>query len=467
MSSLKKKVFIFCFLFSIVFLGFYLRYNNFTEVPTPGESADEYSFTWLGLSLIEMGVPIATSGLAPYEHHWKYINVEGFYQKYFTPNPFPIDQPWFDHPPLFGLVVGGHNYLYGVRNFVDTNIHLIRRPVILIGVINLILVMLLSYLVFNLNTAIISGLIFATEPLVIISSRIAQAENLLITFFLGAIISLLLYYKKNQGTFFWLAISLAGLATLTKFSGWSVALSLILIILAYDNSQKFKKVLLVFTGTLGLFIFFPLFGAIYDWNLFQKVFLANSDRFYADGFNALHSLFLRQNVTRDLQSGWVTLGWIASIGIIFDHNKLTKSWWIILPLISYFFTYLFFGSQSYGWYKFPFYPFLVIALSFMILETFKKPNLFFNIFLIFLPGGAMLNRIIPPERFQNFVWQFRFFLSMSLGVLLAHQFFPKNTFLKGLYRCFLFSCFIVLIILNIYTALIMDNSAWLKLEWIR
>src|SRR3989344_2206661 len=50
----------------ILILGFYLRYKNHSLVPLPGESTDEYSNSWVGLSLIQLGLPVGRSGLLGY-----------------------------------------------------------------------------------------------------------------------------------------------------------------------------------------------------------------------------------------------------------------------------------------------------------------------------------------------------------------------------------------------------------------
>lgn len=466
MNKYQKLTILIISLCFVLFTGYLLRHNNYNKTPISGESVDEYSFAWLGLSLIQTGIPIATSGLNPYQHIWKYIDIDGFYHKYYSPNPFPIDQPWFDHPPLFGILIGGSAYLNGVRDFADANIEIIRKPMVIIGTLNIGLLFLLAYLIFGLKTAFVSSLIFSTEPLVVISSRMVQAENLLITFFLGALISLYLYFKKDQGVFFWLAISLSGLATLTKISGWSVALSLILLTLVLTNTKKYQKSLLIFSGAFIIFLFFPLMGAIYDWNLFLKVLLTNSTRLYAEGTNILYSLLIRQNITRDFGSGWVILGWISATILSLNISKSAKNLWIIIPLVSYLFVYLIFGSQSYGWYKFPFYPFLIIAVGQLFVEILTKPNLIFNIFLLLVPGGVMLDRFLPAEKFQNFIWFFRLFYLFGFSILFLTLISDKFYFKKA-YQFFIICIFLGLVLLNIQTSLMADQAFWFKQNWVR
>ena len=42
----------------IMALGYKLRLSGFNSIPFPGESLDEYSNAWVGLSMIRLGVPV-------------------------------------------------------------------------------------------------------------------------------------------------------------------------------------------------------------------------------------------------------------------------------------------------------------------------------------------------------------------------------------------------------------------------
>jgi len=55
-------------------IAFLLRYQNFASVPLPGQSTDEYSNTWVGLSLIRLGMPVGISGLVGIKNYPTYIN---------------------------------------------------------------------------------------------------------------------------------------------------------------------------------------------------------------------------------------------------------------------------------------------------------------------------------------------------------------------------------------------------------
>ena len=143
MNKFFQKNLIFIILtFLICTLGLFLRYKNYATVPIAGESRDEISFAWLGLSLLETGRPIATSGLNVYFHDWKYLNVSDVFHGFANPNPFPIDSNWFDHPPLFSLIPGLYSYTHHQNSFVDVSISAIRRPMLFLGAFSILLIII-------------------------------------------------------------------------------------------------------------------------------------------------------------------------------------------------------------------------------------------------------------------------------------------------------------------------------------
>ena len=84
----------------VVFFGLLLRYHGLSRVPLPGESMDEYSYSWVGLSLIRLGVPVGRSGLLGYGgNDYRYVNVDGVFSTTAGGSPLEINKPWFDHPP--------------------------------------------------------------------------------------------------------------------------------------------------------------------------------------------------------------------------------------------------------------------------------------------------------------------------------------------------------------------------------
>src|SRR3989304_3630328 len=93
---IKRKTFL--ILFSILFLGFFLRAYNFTTAPRLGATFDEFAWTWLGMSLIQEGVPSSWSSYPQYVGFREFKKYQGA--------TFWIVKPYLEHPPLFALIAG-------------------------------------------------------------------------------------------------------------------------------------------------------------------------------------------------------------------------------------------------------------------------------------------------------------------------------------------------------------------------
>ena len=82
----------------VLFAGLLLRLNNYSVYPQRGATSDEYSYSFLGVSLLTKHVPISWSAVSAYKNRSD-LTIKNLY--------FPIVSPYFDHPPLNGLLVGG------------------------------------------------------------------------------------------------------------------------------------------------------------------------------------------------------------------------------------------------------------------------------------------------------------------------------------------------------------------------
>lgn len=459
-----KNYLLIIFTFLICALGFFLRSQNYASVPLPGESRDEFSFAWLGLSLLQTGQPIATSGLNAYSHDWKYINVSDVFHGFANTSPFPLDSSWFDHPPLFSLIPGAYTLSQGLTQFSDASIPIIRRPMLFLGTFNLLLVIILGVLIFGPKVALIAGLIYATDSLIVVSSRLVQAENLLLTLFLLSIISFYLYHRQRQYFYFWLSISLSGLATLVKLSGISIGISLLLLTLILESKEKIKKSLAIILGTALITLFFPLYGYLYNWPLFLNVFSNNASRYFRDGLAGFYWLISKTNVTRTLLDGWILLAWFSLFFISGKIGKIKKLWYLVVPTLSYLLIYLIFGSEGYGWYKFPFYPFLFLILAWAINYSLQKNNLFFSMLTLLLAGGVTIDKFFPPENLQNYMWLFRFGCLLLLAIFLLPHFHLPHFPQKKYSRFIIWSIFVLCLLINLWVNLQITPSAWYKIN---
>src|SRR5258708_39769402 len=103
MSKFKIGIVIF-----ILFIGLILRLHNYALYPQRGASSDEYTYSFLGISLLTKGVPESWSNLTAYKNKYD-LTVRKLY--------FPMIYPYYDHPPLNGLLVLGWSILNGKTKF--------------------------------------------------------------------------------------------------------------------------------------------------------------------------------------------------------------------------------------------------------------------------------------------------------------------------------------------------------------
>lgn len=451
------KIVSYLILVIILVAAFYLRSTGSSTIPYPGESMDEYSFAWVGLSLIQVGTPVATSGITGYKNtDFRYINVDQVFRGSAKGNPFPINYPWFDHPPLLGLVTGGYAYLNGARVFEDTLITFIRKPMITLGTLSILLLFVFAKKIFGIKEAFAASIIYASSPLAIISSRMVQAENLLIPLFLASLIATYFFLEKNKTWLLYLAGIIAGISLLVKLSGLAIVLSNLFLILYFFPGGIKKAIPSVITFSvvsLSFLIFFISYGAAYDINQFFGILISNSSRTYSVGPHAFFDLLTTTRITslKYFTDGFILSGWLAAILLfIIPSEQKKKEMFLLIPLVSYLVIFILFGSEPYGWYRFPFLPFLFAAIARILVLTFKNPYLVLPSFLILLlPIGVNLSKIIGGENFQNYSGIWRWGLTGLIIFLLSIYLKPDSKFVKIIVPVVLVGLFILAIYLNL------------------
>lgn len=460
---MKRLFILLILLLAILTIGNKLRSFSYGSVPHPGEVADEYSYGWVGLSLIEKGYPISWSTLLPYKSKtMEKINVDSLYDKNPGTLPFPIVKPWFDHPPLFGLITGGYAYLKGAREFVDVSVILLRRPMLKIALLTTLLIFILAYRLYGIKVAYISSFLYSIIPTTVISSRLALMENGYIPIFLGSLILADMYFEKKKRIYWISAVSIASLAVLFKFS--AVVILLTLFLLALYNIRKNRKFIFLSIG-IGLvapLLLFAVYGAVFNWQTFVDIFLANSSRFYGAGSEVVLQLIaqFRLTTTKFLTDGWLIAGWVSLLIVSFTEFKKSKGGTIItISALSYLVIFILFGSESYGWYKYPFFPFLIICLARILEIIYEKGNIFIYTVFLFLPFGSSIHRLLGVVEFQKYVPLIRIFSLVFLGVFVLSMLKKKESLslLEKVYMIFIFA-FVSL--LSIAEILFLTYETW-------
>ena len=84
-------------------------------------------------------------------------------------------------------------------------------------------------------------------------------------------------------------------------------------------------------------------------------------------FTSIFALFQKPYlVDRFMTDGWIYFGWFAFILLLV--RDLKKNYLIVLPLLSYFVVFLVGipDEVGHGWYRYPFYPFLIMSTALFI-----------------------------------------------------------------------------------------------------
>lgn len=449
---------------SILILSYKLRLFNYDKIPLPGQSMDEYSYSWVGLSLIELGVPVGISGIDGYKNSdLRYINVDRVFQETAKGNPLSIERPWFDHPPLMGVITGGFAYLKGARVFEDTITAFIRKPMVYLGTISVALVGAFTIMNFGFITGVVAMLIYGTMPIAVIGSRMIQAENGLIPMMLLTAIFLSMYLKYKKLRWLWLAGVAAGVGTLFKLSGVASILMVGTVLLI--NKNKWQEIIWFVITALSITSLFFIYGMVYDGETFLNILKSNSNRFYGIGPVAIYDLMTQVKLTHNkyLTDFWPLISWVGLWVLMSKKQKNIGEVILVVAVISYLAIYVFMGSQSFGWYTFPFWPILAMALAVMIKKMWtEKQQLTIWLWLL-IPVGGTIGRLVSINKFQEYAGMWRYGLAVIIMAMLIGQLKKDQKYFDVFSKIVVVITFLIAIYLNTKYLGMFDINYWYKM----
>lgn len=373
----KKNYTTIILIVAILLLGLFLRHDRFRTIPRQGATFDEYAWTWLGINLIQKHEPISWSSQPQYINKFHLI---------YQGAAFWIVKPYLEHPPLFGLVAGGFSLINGAKDMYHVTLPEIRPLSLILGILSILMIFLLTNEIYGRKVALLSSFIYAIVPTIVIGSRIVQNENFLIPFWLGSLYLIQRYLKTGKKRFRNLAAVTAGLLSLAKVPWLVVGLSLSMI-LSFKN--KWRDAFFMGVVTLAFFSLFIIYGFYFDKELFINLWKLQVAR-YDISFSGFFSIFKAPLlVDRYYLDGWIFFGWFS---IIFLLRDFKKNFLIVIPFIAYLLTYIFGipNEPAHGWYRYPFYPFLLISIAVLLKEEIKKTS-FISLLFILIVGLALLS----------------------------------------------------------------------------
>lgn len=423
----KIKVLIFLLVFAFTFI---LRAHSYERVPTPNH-LDEQLYALSGINLIETGVPISWSTL----DYPKSAEVFKGVISYLGGEPsasVTLYKPWLDEPPLFSLLVGESAHLFRAdRNgFIPSSY--IRFPIVLISALTSILVFLIAKKVSGFWIGSLAMLIYGTEPIMVMASRSAMPETL-IAFFFCLTVYLLLRFQKSTNFLYIAPIPvLAGLAGLSKPTGYFILpLSLYVVFAELYKAKpvKWKPIIkylsYLILATLPFLAVYIWYGNYFSPEIFKRIISIQG--FRPAGFNSLTWFFITPGYDISIfRSSWYVFSLVSSVFFIFQPKEKNKGiislsfvYWIIIVMMS---------SGEYdllSWYRFPALPFMAIMGAWGIQYIFKRADFFTSFIGVgFLLGSrSLLVNAFRPSVAPNI---YRLVFSALMAPSLINTVFNKD-----------------------------------------
>lgn len=400
----------------VLFVGLILRLHNYSVYPQRGATSDEYSYSFLGVSLLTKGVPVSWSALSGYKNRSD-LTIKNLY--------FPIVFPYFDHPPLNGLLVGSWALLFGQNTFPKIELSTIRLVPIMLSMISSIFVFLLGLRLYSFKTALWALLIYSTTVLFVMNGRVVLAENLLTPLLLGTIY-LFYSFRKNMTFKKTILIGiLCGLGLWTKELGIVIFLSMLYLFIA--EKIKMKLIITLTIASLSFVLLYIGYGAYYNWEVFKTVVSIQSDRVI--GPETL--LYLTSTpiiINKIYYDGWYFLGFVSFFLSFLDYQKHKL---ILVPAFIYFLLMVFSLTEKgeMGWYLIPLFPFMALFTANFLAEGLEKNN--WSIFLLLIFVGLYEVQYLFRANFGLTSMQFRIILIMMFcPFILSHAFRKEQLFAK-------------------------------------
>lgn len=440
--QITKKISV-VLLLVILVVGFLLRYHDYTHWPREGATFDEFAWTFLGLSLWEKGIPTSWSPHPEYKNRVEYKNPQGA--------RFTLVTPYLEHPPLFGLIAGGFARLRGITSFGQVTSAKIRPFALFLGTLSIFAVYILANAVYGTPVGLLSAFLYAIIPTVAIGSRLVQNENFFIPFFLFALYFAYQYIHRHRQCDLVITTILCAVLPLAKVPWIAASLA---VSSMFIFAKKWRAALLVLLATCLCFSGFIIWGMTLDKALFINLWKLQLAR-YDLTFDSLFTIFREPIIAdRTLVDGWIYFGWAAMVMVLLKDIK--KNLPIVLGFLAYgaIFVFAIPSEPLHGWYRYPFYPFLVISIAVFLYESFDKKYFAMALFSI-VTGLSMFAESWGKILGFSFLI-FRTYLgTIAVGALPG--IFPKLE-QKKVFRWVNIVIFCIIILLSVSTILIYNEQ---------
>ncbi len=436
---------------SLIFIAWRYRIRQYNIIPKVDSTFDEQAYLWAGESLLQSGVPIGWSILdlyfePPYSlpgeseislsgytltvngqprtlANWRQwpqtlatkqeVDIDGYKSQ------FKIIQPFLENPPLTGLLLA---VVHTGDQLLSTSVKQIRLVPITFTSLTAGGVYWLAYLLGGLGPGLIAGLIYALSPGMVVSGRLAIPENLIASLLVFTLIALYYYLKRPRRLLLWLLLIPAFLAPLLKISGLIIPGTVSVILF---RQKKFRPAIyVVISSLLGIITYFA-YGLFYDAQVFIAILQAQGQRKFLGPMSlAVKALF--PQIPLPMYEGWILLGYLSILWLI--GRRIKNAHLIITGVIIH---WIFFGlyGGSFPWYQFIAFPLLAVAGGLTLNHFFRKPQIYFNIFVFIITFSTLMHYAYLRSGLQwnDLINQYRLFIGILIIIPLVAWIFRKGS----------------------------------------
>lgn len=404
----------------IFLLGLKYRLRNYWDFPPVGQTFDEQLYSWVGSSLINTGIPTGWSFIPGYPITKSVeMNLDG-YTTHMT-----LVTPFIEQPPLAGLLSSLLSQSYRLPSFDRVTLKQIRLPAIIISSLSLLLLFIYISRAYNSRAGLLTTAIFAFTPTVIISHRLATAENYLSFFLLLGLICLQQFIIRRRKKYLLFTVVLSIVCYLIKPFGLILPFVFFMAVLVFG----LPKINLIWPvlSAIAAHLLFTVYGNFYQPVLFSRLVSFQTARLFSPLGGLLKIILPR--ITQLFLDGWIVFGWL-SFFVLAVKNHLKTHFWIVVPVIGYLLFFTLYGGEDYGWYRLLLYPFLSASAGLILYSAFRqKSSLVPIIFIITVFTSSFWWGLFTTSWVQ-LNWLFRGIMIISAGYYLLHPYFPK---LKNFY----------------------------------
>ncbi|MDQ2959791.1 MAG: glycosyltransferase family 39 protein [Candidatus Dormibacteraeota bacterium] len=351
---------------AIVTVGLVLRLHGYTQSPAPGDNYDGLGWAWQGQSLILTHVPQAWSWLPSY-HPTAYVHK--------PPITLPVVSPYFDHPPLFALMVGGAAVLAGERTPADISDSVIRLVPIALSLVTILLTYALVVRLSGRGVALVAAAALAVSPPIVLTSRLVESEALLTPLLLAAVL-LSLRIGAGAGRRWVIALAAVCAASLlTKEVGAAVGLASAAVLLL---SPRRRLAWVPLAGLAAGVAIYLLYAYAIDWHQFEATVMALGTR-RGPFWGAVRGYFTSTTAGLGILVPLVDPVWYLGWLVLAALALLRREWRpVALAALVYATLVVSLGSGVWmywiGWYRIPDEPFLyaaVVTAALAVLSTLR------------------------------------------------------------------------------------------------